>query len=309
MGILIAVLVVMILFFVVLGVIFGMTFARPNKRQSNFYNIPLGKDYEKERKKMFDLVDNMLTFDFEQVSVKSFDGLTLKGRYYHFKDGAPLIIAFHGYRGTLVRDMCGSFEIARRGEFNFLTVSQRAHGESQGRAISFGVNEKYDCKTWSEYAQKRFGLDTQIILCGVSMGATTVLMASELDLPKSVKMIIADCPFSSPELIIKKVIKEDKKLSPTLFYPIVNFTAKLFGGFSLKGKSAQSAVTKSKVPIMIIHGDDDLIVPIEMSENIKKANKTIRFEKFVGAGHGLCYMKDEPRYINIVNEFIAENIK
>ena len=55
---------------------------------------------------------------------------------------------------------------------------------------------------------RRFGDDVRIILVGISMGAATVLYASELDLPSQVRGIIADCPFSSAEQVIKKTARE-----------------------------------------------------------------------------------------------------
>ena len=45
-------------------------------------------------------------------------------------------------------------------------------------------------------------------LDGISMGAATVLMASEFDLPASVRGIIADCGYTSPRDILKKVIRQ-----------------------------------------------------------------------------------------------------
>ena len=53
------------------------------------------------------------------------------------------------------------------------------------------------------------------------MGAATVLMASELNLPANVVGIIADCPYSSPEAIIRKVCREDMRLPPALVMPFI----------------------------------------------------------------------------------------
>lgn len=297
------------IFFGLLYVVFAITFKSPNKKQNNFYNISLGEQYEKEREKMTSLIDKMLEVPFEEVKIKSFDGKILTGRYYHVKDGAPIHIAFHGYRGTSVRDTCGSFQISRLQKHNFLTVNQRAHLNSQGKALSFGINERYDCIKWVEYAIKRFGSDVKILISGISMGASTVLMASELNLPKNVYGIIADCPYSSPKAIIKKVLKEDMHLAPWFFYPFVALSARVYGGFSLNSSSPERAVKKAKVPIMIIHGDVDKFVPLEMSENIVKANPNITLHVFSGAGHGLSYMVDDQKYQEIFQSFVNENLE
>ena len=59
-----------------------------------------------------------------------------------------------------------------------LHIDQRAAGESEGKYIGFGVLESRDCCLWAQYIAKRFGPDQKIILAGLSMGASTVLMAT-----------------------------------------------------------------------------------------------------------------------------------
>ena len=137
-----------------------------------------------------ELMEQLKEITAEDVFINSFDGLKLHGRYYHVKDGAPLDIQFHGYNGNAMRDFCGGNKISRESGHNSLLIDQRAHGMSQGKTISFGINERKDCLSWVRYAVERFGEDTEIVLSGVSMGAATVLMASDLGLPKNVKAIV-----------------------------------------------------------------------------------------------------------------------
>lgn len=144
---------------------------------------------------------------FESVFITSFDGVKLYARYYHVRDGAPLQIQFHGYRGSALLDFCGGNKLAREIGHNTLVVDQRAHGKSGGNTITFGINERYDCLSCINYAVERSGKETPIFLSGVSMDAATVLMASELNLPDNVIGIIADSPYSSPEEIIRKVCR------------------------------------------------------------------------------------------------------
>jgi len=44
---------------------------------------------------------------FEEVSIRSHDGLKLVANYYHVRDNAPLEILCHGYKGNAIRDFCG----------------------------------------------------------------------------------------------------------------------------------------------------------------------------------------------------------
>lgn len=240
----------------------------------------------------------------EDVFINSFDGLKLHGRYYHVKDGAPLDIQFHGYNGNAMRDFCGGNKISRESGHNSLLIDQRAHGMSQGKTISFGINERKDCLSWVRYAVERFGEDTEIVLSGVSMGAATVLMASDLGLPKNVKAIVADCGYSSPKAIINKVMR-DSGLPDKLMYPFVWLGAMVFGKFNLTESSAVSAVPESDVPILIIHGGADDFVPCYMAEEIYKACRSEKKLLIVpGAGHGMSYLVDKDLYEKTVKDFI-----
>ena len=70
---------------------------------------------------------------------------------------------------------------------------------------------------------------------------------------------------------------------------------------------AREAVKRAKVPILLIHGEDDHFVPCDMSREIAAANpEKIRFHTFPGAGHGLSYLVDEPRYTGLIWDFTAE---
>ena len=64
-------------------------------------------------------------------------------------------------------------------------------------------------------------------------------MAADLQLPHTVRGIIADCPYTSPEAIIRKVVSQDLRLPAGPLMPLVRLSARLFGGFSLSGASAE----------------------------------------------------------------------
>lgn len=251
---------------------------------------------------MLRLIHDFEALSCEQVYITSKDGLLLHGRYYHTKDGAPLQIQCHGYRGTAMRDYCGGSKLGKAAGHNLLVIDQRAHGKSQGNVISFGIKERFDCLSWIEYALERFGNNTEIILCGVSMGAATVLMCSDMELPANVKGILADCPYSCPVKIIRKVCK-DEHLPPALTMPFIHLAARIFGRFKLDEHSPEKAVINSKLPILIIHGEDDRFVPCQMSRDLAALTDKIRLETFPNAGHGLSFIEDFERYKFICNEF------
>lgn len=244
---------------------------------------------------------------FETVSLYAQDGLKLTGRYYHLRSGAPVDICFHGYRSSPLTDLCCFSELAARLGHNLLLVDQRAHGDSQGRTISLGIRERQDVLSWVDYALEQFGDGTKLFLYGISMGASTVLMASELGLPENVRGIIADCPYSTPKKIISRV--SEKLAFPTwLSWPLSILGAKLFGGFDLREADAVRAVANTDTPVLLLHGEADGFVPCEMSGEIWGANEAmIEKHTFPGADHGISYLSDPERYRDIVTEFIEKH--
>lgn len=305
-------------FFIIAGILIGiiliisrfcyrLAFYSMNEKEQDIYTIPPGKQYEAVADRILELIHEVDQLSYELISITARDGIHLVGRYYHFKDGAPVQILFHGYRGNGRREFSGNNRIAAKLGFNVIVVDERAHGKSGGHTITFGIKERYDCLDWANYASERFGPDTPIILTGVSMGAATVLMASSLPLPGSVKAVIADCPYSSPKAIIQKV-SADVRLPPRLSYPFVVLGALLFGKFKLWQSSPLEAVRRTRIPILLFHGEDDRFVPCEMSESIYAACRGPAELVIVpGAGHALSYFLDTELYEKTVGSFLKLN--
>ncbi len=299
-----------LLFLLICGVLYAawfcyrLVFYNRNITEKDAYAIPPGEQYEKHADRILSMIHEVEQLPCEQLYITATDGVRLAARYYAFQEGAPVQIVFHGYRGNSIREYCGIDHMAKEFGLNSIVVDERAHGKSGGHIISFGIMERYDCLEWARYACERFGKDTPIILSGVSMGAATVLMASELRLPENVSAIIADCPYSSPGKIIQKVCK-NMRLPAVLLYPLVVLGALVFGRFRLWESSPVKAVKKTNVPILLVHGDDDRFVPAQMSKEIFNAcTGPKKLITVPGAGHGLSYMVDTPYYENCVKDFL-----
>ena len=287
---------------------YRMAFYASRKEDENAdeYDIPEGEIYEPYRERMVAWMKKVRAMPHDQVSVRSFDGLTLWGKYYEYAPGAPIEILFHGYRGSAERDMCGAVQRCHSLGHSALIVDQRASGKSGGNVITFGVNESRDCLTWIEYVTARFGPKTRIILAGISMGAATVVMAAGRELPENVIAILADCGYTSPRDIIKKVIATDMKLPPDLAYPFVKLGARLFGRFDLDELSSIETVRNTPVPILLIHGESDDFVPCDMSKRCHEANPaSTRLFTVPGAGHGLAYLVDKAGYLETARNFFS----
>jgi fermentation-respiration switch protein FrsA (DUF1100 family) len=190
-----------------------------------------------------------------------------------------------------------------------LSVSYGIEGKhtNEGRVITFGINESRDCLSWVDFAVKHFGSDVKLILTGISMGAATVCIAAGECLPENVVGVLADCGYSSPKAIIKKVIA-DMKLPPSLAYPFVLLGARLFGRFDLEKFSPVESLKNTKLPVIFFHGDADDFVPCEMSkENYDACTGAKKFVVVKGAGHGMAYLVEPEGYLEKVAEFFSEN--
>ncbi len=295
-----------LLFLAGVYLIFYIIFQRNSSTMKEDREAPKGEQYEPYAECILRGVDKVLKEPYESVEIQSRDGLKLCGKYYHVADGAPLAIFFHGYRCTSIRDGNGGFLLSKARGYNVLMVDQRAHGKSEGRVMTFGIRERFDCLDWIDYAGDRFGKETPIMLMGISMGAATVLMAAGEDLPENVRCVIADCPFSSPKEILQAVM-HSMKLPVGLLYPIAKLGARWFGGFDLEEASATEAMKNCKIPILFIHGDDDRFVPCSMGQacyDSCASRKELLLVK--GAGHGLSHCVDAAGYEGAVNSFLDE---
>ena len=267
-------------------------------------DIPEGEIYEPFRPQMETWTREVRAMPREHFVIRSFDGLELHADFFEFKPGAPIEIMFHGYRGSAERDLSGGVQRCRAIGRSTLLVDQRCSRRSEGRVITFGIREHRDCLDWARFAAKQFP-DRKLILTGISMGAATVCMASDKDLPGNVIGILADCGYTSPKEIICKVVK-DMGIPPALGYPFVKLGARIFGGFDLEAASPMESLKNAKVPVIFYHGEDDAFVPCDMSrKNYAVCASRKALVTVPGAGHGLSYPMDMERYLRTLRDFFG----
>ena len=267
---------------------------------------PVGKVYEPWHDTMISWMNETRSLPCREYTITSHDGLTLYGKYYEYAPGAPIELMIHGYRGNAERDLCGGVQRCFALGHNAFVIDQRGSGKSQGNVITFGIREHQDCLNWVDFLINTFGADIKIILTGISMGASTVLMAAGKPLPKNVIGVLADCGFTNAKEIIKIVIRK-LKLPPNLAYPFVKLGAFIYGGFRLETDSALSAMTRCTVPVIFYHGEADDFVPCYMSQqNYDACSSKKQLVTIPDAGHGLCYLVAPEIYLSTLAEFFAE---
>lgn len=233
----------------------------------------------------------------------AFDGIKLAGRYYD-NNSTCTIFLFHGYRSRGEHDFSCAVEMYYKMGFNIFLADQRAHGRSDGRLITFGVKESRDVVSWVEFVNAKFA-PKQVIISGMSMGATTVLLSLDKGLPQNVRGVIADCGFSSPADIIEKVGRDSFKVNAHFFIPFLDIACKLIGRFSICNISTVDTVKNTELPILFIHGKKDNFVPCEMTEKAFAVGKeNCRMYLASEAGHGMSFLTDTDEVLAELKAFL-----
>ena len=241
----------------------------------------------------------------EELTIRSRDGLKLCGSYLEAPDAKACMLLCHGYRSRGGLDFAPVLRTLYEHGCSVLVIDQRAHGRSEGKYIAYGVLERYDCQQWAWFLHAKLGGRVPIFLEGMSMGASTVMMAAELALPPSVVGIIADCGYNSPWEELRHCIKYRYHLPVFPVLPLTELMCRLVAGYSLKGASAAASLANSPLPLLIIHGMDDDFVPATMTaENYAAAAGEKRQILVPGARHALSYLVDRERLEKELMDFI-----
>lgn len=243
----------------------------------------------------------------EHVTIRSRDGLTLHGDLFLSENPSKrTVILCHGYTSCGMNDCPTMAEYFMERGYNALIVDHRSHGKSEGQYVGFGILDRFDCLKWIEYVIGRLGDESEIVLYGVSMGASTVLMASGSDeLPANVKAIISDCAFTSPYDVFKHILKRDYHLPPRPIMDINERMCREKAGYGFRDYSTLDAVKKAPCPILFIHGKEDKFVPTEMTlKNYEACTGEKKLLLVENAGHAASLYENKELYENTVTEFL-----
>lgn len=259
---------------------------------------------EEQQAKLEDVLKWTEEQTFEQLEITSADGLKLKALFLKNPDSAgKAVILAHGYKGNS-RQMPGITKFYYELGYDVLKPDARGHGESDGDYIGYGWHERKDYLQWIDLLKKEKG-GTSIFLHGFSMGAATVLMASGEDLPSEVKGIIADSGYTT---VYEELAHQLKHMYHLPSFPLMQITSvftKIRAGYSFSEASAIEQVRKNKLPLFIIHGDRDDLVPTDMAYEIYgKAGGEKELWIVPGAGHTDGYTVAEQEYQEKLKEFL-----
>lgn len=250
------------------------------------------------------LAEELEKKDHERVEMESRDGTKLIGHWFGRDDAERVLIAMHGWRSTWAWDFGAIADFLFDNKCSVLFAEQRGQGESGGGYMGFGMVERYDCLDWIDWVNGRTGGALPVYLVGVSMGATTVLMASGLDLPENVHGIVADCGFTSAKAIWQHVCEDNMHLSYKVRQKVIDDLCKQRIQYRSDDYSTFDALKYNTRPVLFVHGADDTFVPVTMTyENYKICHAPKELLIVPGADHGLSYFVEREKYENLLKEF------
>jgi len=248
--------------------------------------------------------------EHEELEIMSFDGKKLKGLLVPNENTRGSIILMHGWHSGWQLDFCCALELYHSLGLNLIIPDQRAHGRSGGHFTTFGVKESRDVESWVIHAGQLFGKEHPVFISGISMGASSVMMAADTEFEENVRGIIADCGFTSPYEIMAHVIRHRlPKFPAESFLNAFRGIVRAFIGFDIKGKNSAQCVKNSSLPILLVHGEADGFVPCSMSRQVYEASGdrgTLVLVK--DARHGMSYPVEPERCARELKAFIDRNI-
>tara|TARA_Y100000590_G_scaffold339988_1_gene387667 strand:- start:13 stop:828 length:816 start_codon:yes stop_codon:yes gene_type:complete len=184
--------------------------------------------------------------EIEKVKIITKDKITLNGWFYFNTDSdSKTILLLHGNAGSL-ENRTYKLNHFKNLNLNFLIIAWRGFSGSKGKPNEKGLYE--DAKSAINWLKERGVKEKNIILYGESLGTG---VAVEVAQNKNYGGIILESPFTS-------MVNMGKKYYP--FFPVK---------FLLKDKfESDKKINKINIPILIIHGKVDKIVPYKMGQKM-----------------------------------------
>lgn len=232
-------------------------------------------------------------YGYERHYIISDSGYRLTGYLFKAKEESNIyVFGAHGYRSYGKKEFCGVSQYYLKRGINVFIPDHVASGESEGTHCTFGYHETRDCLKWLSYMKENFGEDIKIILHGVSMGCATVtMMGSRKELPENVKLIVADCGFTTAKHLFEYKLK-DLGIPPGNLIETVNKVHKGRHGFSFDDLSPLESVKNITLPVLFVHGAEDKLVPSYMVKELYEACISEKKDILIveGADHAQSYM-------------------
>ncbi|WP_297438871.1 alpha/beta fold hydrolase [Thermococcus sp.] len=211
-----------------------------------------------------------LGYDYEEVTIKTRDGLKLSG--WWIPNGSDkTVIPLHGYTRSRWDDvyMKETTEFLLKEGYNVLTFDFRAHGESEGKYTTVGIDEIVDVLSaldWLKVQQPEHS--RRIAFIGFSMGAMlTIRVLAEDD---RACCGVADSPPMYLDRTGARGLKYFANLPEWLYHFAKPFMKLFSGARELNMLEYADNVNK---PLLLIAGEKDPLVKPEEAKEFYERNR------------------------------------
>ena len=256
--------------------------------------------YEKMMREAVDRVEK--NYELKRVKTTSYDGLDLYADY--IDSGSDKTAAFfHGYSASPLVNFGVHTEYFLKHGYNVLLVFQRAHGVSGGEYCTLGALEWHDVLSWVDWIDKTPAKN--VVLYGISMGASTIEYAAPEIKSEKVKALILDCGYISPYIQIYRDCVR-RRLPGRLILPILRLMFRRRFKEDLKMNTAD-AIKNNKIPALFLHGKSDQTVPYNDSQvNYDACGSKKKLLLQEGLHHTLAFSTGDDELRAGIFDFIEE---
>ena len=238
-----------------------------------------------------------------------------KIKYLYIKRNSQItVVFFHGFMSDMIGTKPSAIQkFCKKQKLNFLKFEYSGHGKSTGKFIEGNISKlTNDAK---QLIKAKIEKDKVLIFVGSSMGSWIALNLFQ-NFKRQIKGFIgiASAPQFLEELMWKKFSKKIKKIIMTkkiyhldhggYIYPITKQL--IFDG--RKNKVLNNKINL-KIPIVLFHGMNDEVVPINFSKKIFKICKKSKKKLFKirNGDHSLSRKSDLKKICNELNYMIKQH--
>jgi len=207
------------------------------------------------------------------ISLRASDGVLLRAWLLQpAVRTSNVVLLLHGLSDNRL-GMIGYAEMLLNHGYDVLMPDARAHGQSGGDLATYGLVEREDIRGWAHWFQANWHPQC-IYGLGESMGAAQLLQS--LDDENLFCAAVAESPFANLSEIgydrVGQFFHTGPWLGRTLLRPVIEVSflyARWKYGLDLQQVSPEAAVSATRVPVLLIHGEIDSNIPVRHSRRIK----------------------------------------